>query len=125
MTTSFENDIASSTTAMAAASAYLNDSSAATMSTGAISVLKGMLPDTKTTEPYSPMPRARARAKPVIVAGNRVGTITRRKVWKRVAPRQAAASSTSASRSTRIGCTVRTTKGRPMKVSTSTMANRE
>ena len=39
------------------------------MSSGAISVLIGMLPEMKTTEPYSPSARAKARAKPVSSAG--------------------------------------------------------
>jgi len=58
-----------------------------------------------------------ARAKPVIRAGARCGRITRRKVCQREAPRLAAASSNSLSRSWSTGWTVRTTNGRPMKVS--------
>ena len=42
-------------------------------------------------------------------------------VWKRLAPSVAAASSTSWSISSMTGCTVRTTKGRPMKISATTM----
>src|SRR4030095_13187609 len=94
------------------------------MSTGAISVLNGMLPDTKITEPYSPMPRAKASANPVTVAGSSGGIRPRQNVCQRVAPRHAAASSTSASMSTRIGCTVRTMNGSPMKVSTRTLGSR-
>ena len=41
------------------------------MSTGAISVLNGRLPDTNTTEPYSPKPRANESVKPVVSAGTR------------------------------------------------------
>ena len=39
------------------------------------------------------------------------------KLCQRLAPRQAAASSVSTSRSSSTGCTVRTTKGRPMNTS--------
>ena len=91
-----------------------------TISSGAISVFIGMLPAMKTTEPYSPTARAKARAKPVSSAGRIVGKITRRKVCQRPAPRLAAASSTSGSRSSRTGCSVRTTNGRPMNVSATT-----
>ncbi|OQA28036.1 MAG: hypothetical protein BWY58_00624 [Chloroflexi bacterium ADurb.Bin344] len=77
----------------------------------------GMLPAMKMTEPYSPMARANAIAKPVSSAGATVGKITWRKVCQRVAPRQVAASSNSFSASSSTGCTVRTTKGRPMKIS--------
>ncbi len=47
------------------------------MSSGAISVFIGMLPEMKTTEPYSPSARAKASAKPVSSAGKSVGRITR------------------------------------------------
>src|SRR5262245_64183208 len=56
-----------------------------------------MLPEMKTTEPYSPSERAKARAKPVMIAGVIDGRITLTAVWKRFAPRQAEASSTSRS----------------------------
>ena len=39
------------------------------ISSGAISVRIGMLPEMKTTEPYSPTARANASAKPVSQAG--------------------------------------------------------
>ena len=39
------------------------------MSSGAISVCIGMLPEMKTTDPYSPTARANASAKPVSHAG--------------------------------------------------------
>ncbi len=71
----------------------------------------------KTTEPYSPVARAKASANPVNSAGAIAGRITRPKVCQRVAPRLAAASSSSRSSSSSTGCTVRTTNGRPMKVS--------
>ena len=86
------------------------------MRSGVISVFIGMLPAMKTTEPYSPRARAKASAKPVIQAGSRAGRTTRRNVCKRLAPRLAAASSTSGSRLSSTGWSVRTTKGRPMKV---------
>ena len=86
------------------------------ISSGVISLTMGMLPAMKITEPYSPSARAKASAKPVSRAGARVGRMTRRKVWPRLAPRVAAASSSSLCRSSSTGCTVRTTKGRPMKV---------
>ena len=41
------------------------------MSSGAISVRIGMLPEMKTTEPYSPSARANASVKPVTSAGQR------------------------------------------------------
>ena len=43
------------------------------ISSGEISVRIGMLPEMKTTEPYSPTARANASAKPVSHAGNRYG----------------------------------------------------
>jgi hypothetical protein len=87
------------------------------MSRGAISVRSGMFPEMKTTEPYSPSARANASVNPVTAAGTRIGRRTWRKVCQRPAPSTAAASSTSASRSSSTGCTVRMTKGSPMKVS--------
>ena len=80
-----------------------------------------MLPAMKMTEPYSPRPRAKASAKPVSSAGRIVGRMTRQKVCQRRAPSVAAASSTSGSRSCSTGSTVRTTNGRPMKISATTM----
>ena len=93
------------------------------ISSGVISVSIGMLPEMKITEPYSPTARANASAKPVSSAGKRAGRITRRKVCHRVAPRLAAASSSSGSSPRSTGCTVRTTNGRPMKVSAITTPN--
>ena len=69
----------------------------------------------KMTEPYSPTARANASANPVSSAGIRLGRITRNTVCQRLAPKLAAASSISTSRSISTGCTVRTTKGMPMK----------
>jgi hypothetical protein len=93
------------------------------MSNGTISVFIGMLPEMKTTEPYSPIARAKARANPVRRAGATVGRTTRRKVCERRAPRLAAASSTSTSRSSSTGWTVRTTNGRPMKTKATVIPN--
>src|SRR4051795_4678191 len=84
-----------------------------------------MLPETNTTEPYSPSARASASAKPVSSDGTSAGSSTRRNVCQRVAPSVAAASSHSASSPASTGCTVRTTNGKPVNVSTSTTARRE
>ncbi len=108
------------TTAMAAASRYWNCSSWITISRGAISDLNGMLPAMKITEPYSPTPRAKARANPVSQAGTRAGRITRARVCNRSAPRLAEASSTSTARSRTTGSRVRTTNGKPIKVRATT-----
>ena len=73
MNTSITNDAASRTVAMAVASRYEfgpPSSSRLTIKNAAISVLNGMLPDTKITLPYSPNPRANASAKPVRQAGH-------------------------------------------------------
>ena len=53
-------------------------------------------------------------------AGATAGRMTRVTVCRRVAPSSEAASSTSAGSSSSTGCTVRMTKGSPMKVSAST-----
>ena len=86
------------------------------MMSGVISEIMGMLPAMKMTEPYSPTARAKASAKPVSSAGAMPGRMTRVKVCQRLAPRQLAASSSSRSASSSTGWTVRTTKGRPMKI---------
>ena len=86
------------------------------MMSGVISDTMGMLPAMKMTEPYSPMARAKAMAKPVNKAGAMDGKITRLKICQRVAPKHVAASSSSFSASSNTGCTVRTTKGKPMKI---------
>ena len=91
------------------------------MTTGVICVFIGMLPAMKITEPYSPSARAKASAKPVSSAGASIGKMTREKTCQRFAPRLDAASSSSGSRSSRIGCTVRTMNGRPMNVSATKM----
>ena len=65
------------------------------ISSGTISVFIGMLPEMKTTEPYSPSARANASANPVSSAGISAGAITRMNVCNRLAPSVAAASSSS------------------------------
>jgi hypothetical protein len=54
-------------------------------------------------EPYSPMARANARAKPVIMDGSKVGAITLTNVRSRPAPSVAADSSTSRSKLSNTG----------------------
>ena len=95
------------------------------MRSGAISVFIGILPAMKMTDPYSPSARPKASAKPVSTAGIKIGKMTRRHVCQRVAPRLAAASSSSTSRFWSTGWTVRTTKGSPMKVSAIMMPSGE
>ncbi len=53
------------------------------ISSEAISVFIGMLPEMNTTEPYSPSARANDRAKPVSSAGSTAGRITRQNVCQR------------------------------------------
>ena len=91
------------------------------ISSGVISVIIGMLPAMKITEPYSPSARANASAKPVSSAGSERRAGSPAEGLPALAPRLAAASSTSRSRSSSTGCTVRTTNGRPMKISATTM----
>jgi hypothetical protein len=87
------------------------------ISSGVISETNGMLPAMKITEPYSPIARDNASTKPVTTAGASSGSTTLQKACRRDAPSEAAASSSSLSRSSSTGCTVRTTNGRPMKIS--------
>ena len=56
------------------------------ITSGAISVLNGMLPAMKTTEPYSPRQRDSAKPKPVSAAGKSSGMTTRQKVRRPDAP---------------------------------------
>ena len=83
------------------------------MSSGAISVLIGMLPEMNTTEPYSPSARANASAKPVRSGGKTSGE-------DHVPERLPARGAEHRGRlfeigvqSSSTGCTVRTTKGKP------------
>ena len=91
---------------------------------GVISETIGMLPAMKITEPYSPTARANASAKPVASAGSTRG--------QHDAPEDVASRSRRASggilelavQFASTGCTVRTTNGRPMKASATTMPSR-
>ena len=80
-----------------------------------------MLPAMKITDPYSPTARAKLSANPVSTAGHSAGSMTRAKACAAEAPSVAAACSTSRSRSSSTGCKVRTTNGKPMKVSATTI----
>ncbi|MNJ02307.1 hypothetical protein D3C73_1622260 [compost metagenome] len=73
------------------------------MSSGAISVRIGIFPEMNTTEPYSPIPLAKASANPVSSGGISSGRITLRKIRQRPAPSVAAASSVSLSMSSSTG----------------------
>ena len=77
----------------------------------AISVFMGRFPAIKITAPNSPSERAKAMVVPIRKAGRIAGKITLVKIWNGVAPSVRAASSWPGSRSSRIGWTVRTTKG--------------
>ena len=91
-----------------------------TISSGVISVFSGRLPEMKTTEPYSPTPRAKAIVKPVTSAGITAGRTMRRNTVNGPAPSVSAASSRSRCASTRAGCTERTTNGSPIRISATT-----
>jgi hypothetical protein len=86
----------------------------------AIWVSRGILPPISTTEPYSPMARAKARPPPLMIAGVRVGSTIRRNVVQLSAPSDSAACSTSLSTSISTGCTDRTTNGSVTKASATT-----
>jgi hypothetical protein len=115
------NDASSITTAIAVASAYWYCSSLVMIISGAISDTMGMLPAMKMTEPYSPTAREKPSATPVSSVGQIEGSTTQTKVWKLEAPRVSAARSTSRSRSTSTGCSVRTTNGRLTNASATTI----
>ena len=110
-TKSVTKEIASSATETAAALAGRSISICCWMYCETTWVSRGMLPPMSTTEPYSPTARAKASPVPLMIAGARVGSTTRRNVVRFEAPRDAAASSTSRSSSMRTGCTDRTTNG--------------
>ena len=80
----------------------------------------GWLPEMRTTAPNSPIARANASAEPDRMAGSRFGKTIRRKIARRRAPSDAAASSMSRSSSSSTGCTVRTTNGSVTKSSAMT-----
>ena len=90
------------------------------ITSGVISEIIGMLPAMNTTEPYSPIARAKASANPVASAGRIAGKITRTNVCNREAPSVAAASSLSRSNAASTGCTERTTNGNPTKINAMT-----
>ena len=100
--------------ALAAAKSY--SSRRMLTSSEMISVSNGMLPAIKITAPYSPRLRVNARAVPVSSAGISCASTTRKNDAMGVAPRVAAASSTSGVRSSSTGCTARTTNGRLVKL---------
>src|SRR5512133_3966304 len=79
--------------------------------TDATSVEYGRLPDSRISDPYSLIARQNDKAAPEVIADARLGRITILSVVNRLAPREAAASSTSCSSSRSTGCTVRTMKG--------------
>jgi hypothetical protein len=63
------------------------------MISGEISVLNGIFPAMKTTDPYSPSALAKERAKPVNIAGINSGKMILMNVCIRFAPKEADASS--------------------------------
>ena len=101
-----------SSAAMEEAAARLSFSIALRIRTEATSETNGRFPESSTKDPYSPTPRAKLRAAPAAMAGVRVGRMTRRKTVNRLAPKVAAASSTSPSSCSSTGCTMRTMKGK-------------
>ena len=111
MVTITMKEMSRSTLATAAAASTLSFSMLLRMRTEVTSVSKGRLPERSTSDPYSLTPRANERAAPAAMAGTRLGSTIRRNVVKRLAPSDAAASSTSGSSSASTGWTVRTTKG--------------
>jgi hypothetical protein len=113
-----------STTDTAAAPVSFPDSIWLRMKTDETSVLNGMLPEIRISEPNSPRARAKASAIPALRPGRRLGKMIRRNTVKPLAPREAAASSMSRSSSSSSGCTARTTKGRVTNSSAITTAVR-
>src|SRR6266545_3034626 len=105
-------EISRSTSESAAAPAVSPVPRRPKMYTDATSVLNGRFPEISTTAPNSPTARAKASATPERIAGSRFGKMMRRKIAKRDAPSDAAASSISRSSSSSTGCTVRTANGR-------------
>ncbi len=94
------------------------------MLTAETSVRNGRLPESKLTEPNSPIARANARPVPVSIAGTRFGRMMRRAMRNGDAPSDAAAASMSRSSSMSTGCTVRTTKGSVTKSNATVIAVR-
>ena len=87
------------------------------ISSGEISVRIGMLPEMNTTDPYSPTARANASAKPVSHAGKRYGRMTRVSTCAAAGAEARRRLLDLAVESSMTGCSVRTTNGRPMKIS--------
>ena len=83
-----------------------------------------MFPVSRTSEPNSPIARAKASAQPATIAGVRLGRRMLRKIRWLGAPSEAAASSISRSTSIRTGWTARMTKGSVTKSSAMTTATR-
>ena len=119
---SISTESASSTTETAEAPGTLPDSIWLRMKTEETSVSKGMFPEIRISEPYSPSARAKASMMPATIPGSRLGKMIRRKMVKPPAPSEVAASSISRSISISSGCTERTTKGRVTKQSATTTA---
>ena len=91
------------------------------ISSGAISVRIGMLPEMNTTEPYSPTARANASAKPVSSAGQDRRQDHARERLPRLAPEAGGGLLDFRSRSSSTGCTRPDHERKPMKVSATTM----
>ena len=87
----------------------------------ATSVLKGRLPEMRTTEPYSPRARAKAMPGPGQEGRGHGGQHHPAEDEGRRAPSEAAASSVSVSSSASTGCTERTQKGSVTKARASRM----
>ena len=107
-----DSEKTSSRTETAAAALGRSPSTRPMMYTEATSVLYGMLPEMSTTEPNSPMQRAKRERRPVRIAGTRFGRTIRRMTVSGDAPSDAAASSMSRSSSSSTGWTDRTMNGR-------------
>ncbi len=98
-------------------------SSRVTIRNAAISVLNGMFPERTPRCRTRPARGSNASANPREQARQQRGNVTQRNVChatRRAAPRPSSASASSAPST---GCRVRTTKGNPMKTSTSTTAS--
>jgi hypothetical protein len=121
---SVTNEIASRTTAVAAAAAESPLSMRPKMYTDDTSDLKGMFPVMITSAPNSPTAFANASAIPERIPGRRLGKTMRRKVVAGEAPSECAACSSSGSSSWSSGCTVRTTNGSVTNIIASTIAVR-
>ena len=86
--TRITSEIASRTTETAAAETGLSLWIWLKMKTDATSVLKAMFPEIRTSEPNSPIERAKASATPARIAGRRLGRMTRRKTVSGLRPQR-------------------------------------